>query len=502
MRATYEILEITMFFVADLRRVVRRTLLTGACAAALAASGAMGQALQTAPNALLTIDQNRNTVVERIVGEWGEVMAKSGAGLSPEQLRVLLMGLRADHLLAANLAGDLDGLRNVLANALTSTADVKASLLHAKALGDPAADLVYTPVVPCRIIDTRVVGGPFAAGGQTRNYHAFLTSGTFATQGGAASNCAIPANPAAAALNITTLGGGGFLTAWRFNTSMPQASTLIPAATVANGAIVPLCQPNCAAEFSVFTFGANLVIDIVGYFKAPGAPIGTVSSVATGTGLTGGPITTTGTIGIAAGGVGATQLAPNAVTTAKIADGNVTPAKISGAGCLAGQGLVYNGTTWSCGSMLASLAGVPCDTGNLDKPDGRTRVTVAADTGAMTFDCVSATTNPVLTVSTGAGPRSCQLTFCAGYTHYTVLEVDAVGTPVANGFMCGGLTGTSTAIVCSTQRFGPAAAVRLGIIAVAGYVPSWTGCDSVNAGICTFTMTGARTVAVAFVAAS
>lgn len=46
---------------------------------------------------------------------------------------------------------------------------------------------------------------------------------------------------------------------------------------------------------------------------------GTVTSVATGTGLTGGPITTSGTISIADGGVGTAQIADGAVTAAKIA---------------------------------------------------------------------------------------------------------------------------------------------------------------------------------------
>src|SRR5262249_57033096 len=118
---------------------------------------------------------------------------------------------------------------NVLANALTSIADVKPHLLQAKSLGDSTDDLVYTPVTPCRILDTRNFGGAFAGGGETRSYHAYLTSGTFATQGGAASNCGIPANPAAAALNIVTVGGGGFLTAWPFGTTQPNAATMNPA---------------------------------------------------------------------------------------------------------------------------------------------------------------------------------------------------------------------------------------------------------------------------------
>src|SRR5262245_12725833 len=37
----------------------------------------------------------------------------------------------------------------------------------------------------------------------------------------------------------------------------------------------------------------------------------------------------------------------------------------------------------------ASLANVPCDTGSLDKPDGRTEVTVA-ETGLITLACRSA----------------------------------------------------------------------------------------------------------------
>ena len=58
------------------------------------------------------------------------------------------------------------------------------------------------------------------------------------------------------------------------------------------------------------------------------AGTGTVTQVNTGSGLTGGPITSTGTISIATGGVQGTHLAANAVTTAKIADAAITTAKI------------------------------------------------------------------------------------------------------------------------------------------------------------------------------
>jgi hypothetical protein len=45
---------------------------------------------------------------------------------------------------------------------------------------------------------------------------------------------------------------------------------------------------------------------------------GTVTSVGSGTGLTGGPITTSGTLSIDSGGVGTTELADDAITPAKI----------------------------------------------------------------------------------------------------------------------------------------------------------------------------------------
>ena len=75
------------------------------------------------------------------------------------------------------LAGSLDGLRNVIANALTSGAPVAAGLVHTKTLGDAADDLVYTPVVPCRIVDTRAGGGGVFLPGNQRDWLAYSASG-------------------------------------------------------------------------------------------------------------------------------------------------------------------------------------------------------------------------------------------------------------------------------------------------------------------------------------
>jgi len=47
-------------------------------------------------------------------------LAQSSAAISIDQLRSMLVELRADHLLAASLAGTLDGIRNALSLALAS----------------------------------------------------------------------------------------------------------------------------------------------------------------------------------------------------------------------------------------------------------------------------------------------------------------------------------------------------------------------------------------------
>ena len=59
----------------------------------------------------------------------------------------------------------------------------------------------------------------------------------------------------------------------------------------------------------------------IGIIGASGSGSGTVTSVATGTGLTGGPITTSGTISVSNGGIDTLQLADDAVTLAKLEDG-------------------------------------------------------------------------------------------------------------------------------------------------------------------------------------
>lgn len=146
----------------------------------------------------------------------------------------------------------------------------------AKALGDPDRDLVYVPVTPCRILDTRIVGGPIPAN-SFRDFD--LTDVVrFAPQGGDTSNCNVgdKGSFAAAALNITVVSPNmaGYITAFPYLASQPTAATInYVAGDIRNGlAIVRLDQTSAAYEFSVYSFAqTHLVADIVGYFREPEA---------------------------------------------------------------------------------------------------------------------------------------------------------------------------------------------------------------------------------------
>jgi hypothetical protein len=159
----------------------RTFLIAGAAALVLAATVSIAQdsaAIHPGANPLLAIDQHRTTVVDRIVNEWGDKLSATKAGVNREQLREMLFAMRADQLLAASLAGSIEGLRDVLAHSLTAGATAKPGLQQVKALGDSGDDVVYTPVTPCRLVETRgtfaavyQTGGAFT-GGETRNYTA------------------------------------------------------------------------------------------------------------------------------------------------------------------------------------------------------------------------------------------------------------------------------------------------------------------------------------------
>jgi hypothetical protein len=140
-------------------------------------------------------------------------------------------------------------------------------------LGSLYTDLVYTPVTPCRIIDTRNAGG-ILAGGSTRGYLGWGAS--YASQGGAASNCDIPASTDTAAIvvNFTVVSPstGGYITAYPSNVAQPLAASLNfnTADVKGNNAILKLNQTGVGNHLNIYTTSTtHLVADVVGYYARP-----------------------------------------------------------------------------------------------------------------------------------------------------------------------------------------------------------------------------------------
>jgi hypothetical protein len=160
-----------------------------------------------------------------------------------------------------------------------------APLLNA--LGDSAADLVYTPVAPCRVFDTRFATAGILAGGTQRN---FLVAGSagFPTQGGLSGGCGIPFGPATSVIinfAAVTPNGAGNIRAWAVASPQPDAPTAAVMnfwaglTAVANGVAVPICNPavtSCGSDLRLQADAHNVHVvgDVVGYFRKVSMPVG------------------------------------------------------------------------------------------------------------------------------------------------------------------------------------------------------------------------------------
>lgn len=128
--------------------------------------------------------------------------------------------------------------------------------------------VVYTAITPCRIVDTRVAGGPLAAGG-TRSFAVYENS--YHGQGGSAAGCGIDDMATAVTLSIVAVGpsAGGFLTVWPDGVTKPLASTLnfAKGVTTNTGQTLQLGQ-GASSPVAVYTSAkTNVVIDVYGYYE-------------------------------------------------------------------------------------------------------------------------------------------------------------------------------------------------------------------------------------------
>jgi len=408
------------------RTIVAALFAAGLAGLASASGNAAGVEASLARSPLLAVEQQRASMVARLAEQWGPAFAAlpSSRQRSHEDLANTLWTLRADRLFAASLANDLDAVERVL---VESAADaLPARDVQVKALGDPAADLTYTPLNPCRILDTRAAGGGGAlAANVTRTFNGFAAN--FSTQGGTASNCAIPNGVAALAMNVYAVNPTnlGFIKVWPANATEPAVSTVnyqVGITAIATGALVPVDASNSNRFSARSPAQVDFIADVVGYFRAPGGTLGDITAVTAGAGLSGGGTSGDVTLSIAAGGVTAAMLASN--------------------GCTNGQILKYNGSAWACAADLTGGGG------------GVTSITAGTGLTGGTI-----TTTGTLAADTAYLQRRVNGSCPAGSSIRTIAadgtvtcETDDIGTGPANAFVQGGNAFGATAILGTSDN--------------------------------------------------
>ncbi len=266
------------------------------------------------PDALLQIDLNRATVMEKIVTHWSSELPAAQI----DSFKAKLSKLRADHLLAANLSGSFDGVLEIinaatianhyanqsaaplaaenaiahgikdgaglerlekalagqLTSQLSSQHNSQLNLLNVsektdradktKAIGDPLQDLVYTPITPCNLMDTRsgvtpapLIGGPaLVAGYAVRNIQ--ITG-----------NCDVPAGALAVsaqftAENIPSTGGVIFAGKSGAAGGSAVASWSAPVTYASGASVIPI---STAGQMQLQSANVTQIkVDVNGYF--------------------------------------------------------------------------------------------------------------------------------------------------------------------------------------------------------------------------------------------
>lgn len=138
-------------------------------------------------------------------------------------------------------------------------------------IGSVDKDLVFTPITPCRIVDTRTAGGVVLAG-STRIFKAWAA--TYAAQGGSTTNCGLlqTNDVAALALNlvVVTPSADGYITAYPVGIARPTASTLNYKTNdiIANSATLKVNQTT--SDWNLYSLAtAHFIADVVGYYSKP-----------------------------------------------------------------------------------------------------------------------------------------------------------------------------------------------------------------------------------------
>ena len=236
----------------------------------LFAQGNRGQASDAVSSAdVLAQEHARKAEIAEAVLSAREAASRKMSPRLRGELTARLTSAPLDRLEAFATAGGLGDIESLV-----------RETVGPKTLGDTGADLIFTPVTPCRIINTTVAGGVINANTTRSFFVNGNTAGTFETQGGTAGGCGIPDDATSVEMNFIAVGpaGPGDFRAFPFSASptAPLASIInyanVSGLNIANG----IAQPVCNAATTTCTFdlivqadvsAAYLVVDVVGYYR-------------------------------------------------------------------------------------------------------------------------------------------------------------------------------------------------------------------------------------------
>jgi pseudomonalisin len=170
-----------------------------------------------------------------------------------------------DGRIKANAAIVPAGANGSVSVYVTNTTDVILDINGYFVPSTTAGALALYTLPPCRVVDTRnasgSLGGPSLAGKIARTFPVL------------SSPCGVPSSAQAYSMTFTAVpnGGLGYVTTWPTGVAQPLVSSLNdPTGTIAaNAAIVPAGNGGAINVFA--SDNTNLVLDINGYFAAPGS---------------------------------------------------------------------------------------------------------------------------------------------------------------------------------------------------------------------------------------
>ncbi len=230
---------------------------------------------------LARIEGNKEAFVDELLGSWAAQLDRDRYDVQRE-LKPIAMEAYPWRLYGASLVGDFKTMVGVLRGKIgaaqyvnTLTQPQPRAGVVPNALGAGTDSLVFTPIAPCRIVDTRGTGARTGIlnPGAPRVFD-LTTDGFTAGQGGDTSCAGLPAFSHygwAANVSVTGFSTSGNLRTFPFGGTVPNASFLnfFPGATaIANAGTLTGCFA-CAGDVTFQAFGGptHVIIDVMGYYE-------------------------------------------------------------------------------------------------------------------------------------------------------------------------------------------------------------------------------------------